>query len=109
MINMSTKREAERSTTTQSEEDKTKEAKTVLSEQRQSVDRELDETKDNRIATTRIANNAMFANMESFKTFLQREKEDVKEFSRIGVNSARTFAQTSKDVAREHDISNRYY
>ena len=47
MINMSTKREAERSTTTQSEEDKTKEAKTVLSEQRQSVDRALDETKDN--------------------------------------------------------------
>jgi len=33
---MSTKREAERSTTTQSEEDKTKEAKTVLSEKRQS-------------------------------------------------------------------------
>ncbi|HYT02185.1 MAG TPA: hypothetical protein VEL70_04690 [Candidatus Acidoferrum sp.] len=64
---------------------------------------------DNVIATTRIANNAMFANMESFKTFLQREKEDVKEFSRIGVNTARTFAQTSKDVAREHDISNRYY
>jgi len=64
---------------------------------------------DNVIATTRIANNAMFANMDSFKTFLQREKEDVKEFSRIGVNTARTFAQTSKDVAREHDISNRYY
>jgi len=64
---------------------------------------------DNVIATTRIANNAMFANMESFKTFLQREKEDVKEFSRIGVTTARTFAQTSKDVAREHDISNRYY
>ena len=64
---------------------------------------------DNVIATTRIANNAMFANMESFKTFHQREKEDVKEFSRIGVNTARTFAQTSKDVAREHDISNRYY
>jgi hypothetical protein len=197
MIDISTNREAERSTTTQSEEDKTKEARTVLSEQRQSVDRALDETKDNIkrtieearreiprntqaindyqehslqvtreitdsylesqkeiiksfqptwvpyeenaygafwnnwasprraaeiyvrtvsnfadnvIATTRIANNAMFANMESFKTFLQREKEDVKEFSRIGVNTARTFAQTSKDVAREHDISStRYY
>ena len=65
---------------------------------------------DNVIATTRIANNAVFANMESFKTFLQREKEDVKEFSRMGVNTARTFAQTSKDVANEHDISsNRYY
>jgi len=197
MIDMSTKKEAEGSTTTQSEDDKTKEVRTALSEQRHSVDRALDETKDNIkrtieearreiprntqaindyqehslqatreitdsylesqkeiiksfqstwvpyvenaygafwnnwasprrvaeiyvrtvsnfadnvIATTRIANNAMFANMEAFKTFLQREKEDVKEFSRIGVNTAKTFAQTARDVAREHDISsNRYY
>jgi hypothetical protein len=63
---------------------------------------------DNVIATTRISNNAMFANMETFKTFIQREKEDIKEFSRMGVNSAKTFAQTSRDVAREQD-HNRYY
>jgi hypothetical protein len=63
---------------------------------------------DNVIATTRISNNAMFANMETFKTFIQREKDDIKEFSRIGVNAAKTFAQTSRDVAREHD-QNRYY
>jgi len=50
----------------------------------------------------------MFANMETFKTFIQREKDDIKEFSRIGVNAAKTFAQTSRDVAREHD-HNRYY
>ena len=59
---------------------------------------------DNVIATTRISNNAMFANMESFKTFIQREKDDIKEFSRMGdTNAAKTFAQTSRDVAREHD------
>jgi len=63
---------------------------------------------DNVIATTRISNNAMFANMETFKTFIQREKYDIKEFSRTGVNAAKTFAQTSRDVAREHD-HNRYY
>jgi hypothetical protein len=63
---------------------------------------------DNVIATTRISNNAMFANMETFKTFIQREKDDIKEFSRIGVNAAKTFAQTSRDVVREHD-QNRYY
>ena len=63
---------------------------------------------DNVIATTRISNNAMFANMETFKTFIQREKDDIKEFSRIGVNAAKTFAQTSRDVSREHD-HNRYY
>jgi hypothetical protein len=59
---------------------------------------------DNVIATTRISNNAMFANM----AFIQREKDDIKEFSRMGVNAATTFAQTSRDVAREHD-QNRYY
>jgi hypothetical protein len=62
---------------------------------------------DNVISTTRLANNAMFANIEAFKTFVQREKDDVKEFSRIGVNTAKTFEQTSKDVARQQG-SGRY-
>jgi hypothetical protein len=38
---------------------------------------------DNVIATTRISNNSMFATMETVKTFIQREKDDIKEFSRI--------------------------
>ncbi len=63
---------------------------------------------DNVIATTRISNNTMFTNMETFKTFIQREKDDIKEFSRIGVNATKTFAQTSRDVSREYD-HNRYY
>jgi hypothetical protein len=67
---------------------------------------------DNIIATTRLANNAMSANMEIFKTFIQREKDDVKELSKIGVNTARIFEQTSKEVTRQqqqqqqHDSSN---
>jgi hypothetical protein len=60
---------------------------------------------DNVISTTRLANNAMFANIEAFKTFVQREKDNVKEFSRIGVNTAKTFEQTSKDVARQQGSS----
>ena len=65
---------------------------------------------DNVIAATRIANNAIFANVKAFMTFVEHEKDDVKEFSRIGVNTARTFAQTSRDVARENDVSsNRNY
>lgn len=40
----------------------------------------------------------MFANMEAFKTFIQRQKDDAKAFSRIMVNTARTFEQTSKDI-----------
>jgi hypothetical protein len=58
---------------------------------------------DNVTATTRIMNNTMFASMDAFKTFLQREKDDVKEFSRIGVNAARTFENASKDMAGELD------
>jgi hypothetical protein len=55
---------------------------------------------DNAIATTRIANNAIFANMGAFRTFIDREKNDVKELSRIAANTARTFEQTTRDTAQ---------
>jgi len=54
---------------------------------------------DNAIVTTRIANNAMFANLEALKTIIERRKDDVKEFSRMAVNAAKTFEQTSRDIA----------
>jgi hypothetical protein len=54
---------------------------------------------DNAIATTRIANNAVFANMEALKTIIERRKDDVKEFSRMAINAAKTFEQTSRDIA----------
>jgi hypothetical protein len=53
---------------------------------------------DNTIAVTRVANNAVFANMEAFKTSIQSTRDNVREFSRISVNSARTFEQTSRDT-----------
>ena len=53
---------------------------------------------DNTIAATRVANNAVFANMEAFKTSIQNARDNAKEFSRIGVNSARTLEQTSRDT-----------
>ena len=53
---------------------------------------------DNTIATTRIANNAIFANMGAFRTFIDREKNDAKELSRIAVNTAKTFEQTTRDT-----------
>jgi hypothetical protein len=37
---------------------------------------------DNMMATSRIVNNTLFANIGAYKTS-QREKDDVKEFSRI--------------------------
>ena len=55
---------------------------------------------DNVVVTSRILNNTIFANIGAYKAFIQREKDDVKEFSRIAANTARTFEQTSRDVAR---------
>jgi hypothetical protein len=57
---------------------------------------------DNTIAATRLVNNAIFANMDAFKTSIQHAKENAKEFSRIGVNAAKTFEQqTSRDNTRQ--------
>src|SRR6476469_7692456 len=53
---------------------------------------------DNMIAATRLVNNILFANMDAFKTSIQQAKDNAKELSRIGVNSARTFEQTSRDT-----------
>jgi hypothetical protein len=53
---------------------------------------------DNTIATTRLVNNAIFSNLEVFKTSIHVTGYNVKEFSRIGVNAARTFEQTSRDT-----------
>jgi hypothetical protein len=55
---------------------------------------------DNTIAVTRLVNNTVFANMDAFKTSMQHAKENAKEFSRIGVNAAKTFEQTTRDADR---------
>ena len=55
---------------------------------------------NNVITATRVTNNMIFANMEAFKTSLQQVKESAKDFSRIGVNTAKTFEQTSNENAR---------
>jgi hypothetical protein len=53
---------------------------------------------DNMIAATRLVNNMMFANMDAYKTSMQQAKDNARELSRIGVNNARTFEQTSRDT-----------
>src|SRR6188472_4429156 len=53
---------------------------------------------DNTIAVTRLVNNAVFANLEAFKTSVQTARDNVKEFSRIGVNNARTLEQVSRET-----------
>jgi hypothetical protein len=53
---------------------------------------------DNIMTTSRIANNTIFANINAYRTFIQHEKEDVKEFSRMAANTARTYEQTSRET-----------
>jgi hypothetical protein len=55
---------------------------------------------DNVMATSRIANNTLFANIGAYKTLAQREKDDVKEFSRMAANTARTFENTSREFTK---------
>jgi hypothetical protein len=55
---------------------------------------------DNVMATSRIANNTLFANIGAYKTLSQRQKDDVKEFSRMATNTARTFENTSREFAK---------
>ena len=49
------------------------------------------------MATSRIANNTLFMNIGAYRAFVQREKDDVKEFSRIAANNARTFENNSRE------------
>jgi hypothetical protein len=55
---------------------------------------------DNVMATSRIANNTLFANIGAYKTIGQRQIDDVKEFSRMTTNTARTFENTSREFAK---------
>jgi hypothetical protein len=54
---------------------------------------------DNTIAVTKLVNSAMFANLDAFKRSVQNARDNVKEFSRIGVNSSKTFEEVSRDTA----------
>ena len=52
---------------------------------------------DNAVAATRVINNTVFANIDSINTSVQHTKENVKELSKIGANTVKTFQQVSSD------------
>jgi type II secretory pathway pseudopilin PulG len=54
---------------------------------------------DNTIAVSKLVNSAMFANLDGFKRSVQNARDNVKEFSRVGVNSAKTFEEVSRETA----------
>jgi hypothetical protein len=47
--------------------------------------------------------------MDTFTIFIQQEKEDAKEVSRIGANIARTYAQASNDTGRVGSFSYAFF
>jgi hypothetical protein len=53
---------------------------------------------DNTIAVTNLVNDAMFANLDAFKRSVQNARGNVKEFSRIGINSSKTFEEVSRET-----------
>ena len=52
---------------------------------------------DNLITATRLVNNTVSANMGAFKTSMQQTKDSTKDLSRMAVNAARIFEQTSNN------------
>ena len=52
---------------------------------------------DNAVAATRVINNTVFANIDSVNTSVQHTKENVKELSKIGANTVKTFQQVTRD------------
>jgi hypothetical protein len=52
---------------------------------------------DNVITVTRLVNNTVLANMGAFKTSMQQANDNTKDLSRMAVNAARTFEQTSNN------------
>jgi vacuolar-type H+-ATPase subunit H len=50
------------------------------------------------VTAARLVNNTVFSNLDAFKTSVQNTRDNLKEVSRIGVNAARVFEQTSRDT-----------
>jgi chromosome segregation ATPase len=60
----------------------------------------LNSYSDNLVTATKLANNVMFANMETFRASLQQVKNSLKDLSKIGVNAAKTFEHTSAETVK---------
>lgn len=54
---------------------------------------------DNFVTATRLVNKTIFANAELINTSLQQTRNNVREFSKIGVNAAKNIHQTTNEFA----------
>jgi hypothetical protein len=55
---------------------------------------------DNFVTATRLANKTVFANAELINMSLQQARNNVREYSRIGVNAAKNFHEATNEVAK---------
>src|ERR671927_649686 len=54
------------------------------------------------VAAARLANNAVFANMQALRTTMQQTRDNAKELSKISVNAARSLEQTTRDTTNSY-------
>jgi hypothetical protein len=55
---------------------------------------------NNVITATRLTNNMIFGNIKALRTSIQQDKDNTKELSRTGINTAKAFEQTSNENIR---------
>jgi hypothetical protein len=60
---------------------------------------------DNLVTATKLANNVMFANMETFRASLQQVKDSLRDLSKIGVNAVKTFEHASAETVRIANVA----
>ena len=67
---------------------------------------------DNTVSAIRLTNNIIFSNLDSMKSLLQQAKDNSRHLSNMGVNTAKTFEQNSrqltaaaKDAAAQTNVS----
>ena len=56
---------------------------------------------DNTVSTIRLSNNVIFSTLDAWKPLLQQTKDVSRHISNMGVNTARTFEQNSRQIAAE--------
>ncbi len=53
---------------------------------------------DNAVSVLRLANNITFSNLDSWKSVLQQARDNSRHLSNLGINTAKTFEQNSREI-----------
>src|ERR687889_348818 len=53
---------------------------------------------DNTVSAIRLTNNMIFSNLDSWKSVMQQAKDNSRHLSNMGVNTAKTFEQNSREL-----------